>query len=159
MEYNGPIYEKPGVKAVRLQITSTKILEGLIAILGVTNQKSLMLATCNIPEDLIGHFIRGYYDGDGTIRTTWKNGSIRILGTQAFLSWIADAITRHTGIEARYIRKREFENVYELSYHTSNMLKVLEWLYKDATIKLARKYQRYVNVLSERSRAKCHTSK
>lgn len=57
---------KPGVKYVRLLIGNNKIVEDLIK-LGVIEHKSKLLSSIpNIPY--IDDFIRGYIDGDGSLR-------------------------------------------------------------------------------------------
>lgn len=155
--YTGPLYQKPKAKAVRLQVTSTQLLEDLIEILGVRNNKTLALHQANIPDELLRHFIRGYIDGDGSIRPNYP--TLRILGTIDFLTWIDSIIQKKHETKNRKPKKKGHENVYELSYNGTEMLNVCKWLYSDATIYLNRKYQRYVKLLSEHNSAKRHTSK
>lgn len=53
-------------KQVYLAITSNKLCDDLIK-LGVTPSKTFTLKMPDIKNDLIKHFIRGYFDGDGHI--------------------------------------------------------------------------------------------
>ena len=47
-----------------LKISSKEFTDNLIN-LGITPNKSLIVQMPNISQDLIRHFIRGYFDGDG----------------------------------------------------------------------------------------------
>jgi len=156
MGYTGPIYEKPKVNAVKLQITSQKLLDDLFIILGVKNNKSLMLKDAAIPPHLMSHFIRGYFDGDGTIKSSIK--SIRFLGTKEFLEWIDLNFRQHTGIPGKKPKRKGHENVFMLGYYGMDFDIVCDWMYIGATIYLERKYQRYVKLMSEHKRAKRHAA-
>ena len=156
MGYTGPIYDKPATNSVRLQITSQKLLAEVIAILDVTSNKSLALEKANIPDQYMNSFIRGYVDGDGSIKSTVK--SLRILGTETFLEWIDSNISRILGISRREPKRKGHENVFEIGYYGSDFLKVCSWMYTGSTIHLERKYQRYVNLASDSIRGKCSTS-
>jgi len=156
MKYNGPIYNKLSTNAVKLQITSTKLLEDVINILGVRNNKSLTLESANIPPTLLNHFIRGYFDGDGTIKPDKK--CIRILGTEKFLEWIDEIISNTLYTNRKVPKKKGHENVYILGYYGEDMIKVCDWLYTGSSICLERKYQRYVKLSSEHNYAKCGAS-
>lgn len=50
----------------RLQIGSKIMFNDLLA-LGFTPKKTFRFSIPNIPEGLFGHFIRGYFDGDGSV--------------------------------------------------------------------------------------------
>lgn len=56
---------------------------------GCTPKKSLTLKfpekSIFKSEDLIRHFIRGYWDGDGCVSFTYKTHAINVLGTKEFL--------------------------------------------------------------------------
>jgi len=145
MEYNGPIYEKPKSKSVRLQIASTKLLEDVIELLGVRNNKSLTLKSADIPNILMPHFIRGYFDGDGHISGSSKR--IVFLGTEEFLEWIDVYIHKTLNTSKRKCpKKKGHENVYYIGYYGTDYSKVCNLIYNGATIYLNRKYQRYVNL-------------
>jgi len=53
-------------RCVKVSINSKKIVSDLIN-LGCTNNKSKTITMPKIPDNLIDHFIRGYFDGDGWI--------------------------------------------------------------------------------------------
>ncbi|KKW10040.1 MAG: hypothetical protein UY48_C0049G0008 [Candidatus Gottesmanbacteria bacterium GW2011_GWB1_49_7] len=74
LKYSGTIYfheiiDKYGARGVHnLTITSQTMFEDLKN-LGVQERKSLIMAfpTC-VPDEFMGDFIRGYFDGDGCVR-------------------------------------------------------------------------------------------
>jgi transposase-like protein len=79
-------------QASRIIIHSKKIVEDLIS-KGCVPRKSLILTfpTADIlPHTLVRHFIRGYFDGDGSIQVIYKSANIEVLGTKTFLSEIAN---------------------------------------------------------------------
>ena len=60
--------------------------------LGCVENKSLILTFPSkeqVPEEFIYHFIRGYFDGDGSIckkeKSNCTNYSINIVGTESFI--------------------------------------------------------------------------
>ena len=69
---NGKTY-----KTVRVNVCNKKMCNDLFN-LGIVSNKSLTLQfPKNIPNSLIKHYLRGYFDGDGSISTngTNRNGS------------------------------------------------------------------------------------
>lgn len=94
--------------------------------------------------DLVRHFIRGYFDGDGCI-SYYKNKHIispriSIIGTKNFLNEIIEM----SNISAKFKHdKRHSEKTFSLEYTKENSIKMLNWLYSDCTIYLDRKYKRY----------------
>lgn len=117
---------------------------------GMIPNKSLKLKVPNLDEHLYSHFIRGYFDGDGslTIRYTQDN-KLRVLttftSTECFCNKIKDIIQQSVGIPCG--------NVYDASCH-NNVTRVLSvsgirqnqklhsWLYQDANLYLQRKYDK-----------------
>lgn len=97
-------------------------------------------------KSLIRHFIRGYWDGDGTIGLyNGKYGTmfnLAVAGTPMFLSGIRDAIG--LGGTLRNGSCNAYENkVWTLSFNTLKARKIARLLYQNATIYLDRKYTIY----------------
>lgn len=57
----------------------------------------------NVPDEFLPHFIRGYFDGDGTAYISGEGTpGIRFIGTPKFVTGLRDALVRLTGMrEAR----------------------------------------------------------
>ena len=91
LKYNKDIKFRSSTNSCRIIVGSKKACEDLIK-LGCTPKKSLILKfPKNIREDLLSHFIRGYFDGDGSIsicKNTNRLKTICILGTLNFLKRI-----------------------------------------------------------------------
>ena len=125
---------------------------------GCYQRKSLTLTFPSeeiVPEHLVRHFIRGYFDGDGSVFMSnekhWRYGHIfpvihfRFCGTFEFLSKIQSIL----GMNGRLTHSRASENnVYELAFKRRKRARVfMHYLYDDATIYLDRKYQIFKNNL------------
>jgi len=135
-------------KASRLTIVSKQIIQDLEK-LGCTQNKTLTLTFPNnsiVPQQLISHFIRGYFDGDGSIvaRTKRnKDGKIpspcfSLLGTQSFLLSIMTIFCEKLQFTITKLHTKGNIFIYTKSGR-NNVQKLYEYLYKDANIYLKRK--------------------
>lgn len=125
-------------------ITNKHLWETLNAY-GCIPKKSLVL---NFPnkeifkdESLIRHFIRGYFDGDGSISryisTNTVTPHISIIGTLSFL----EEIDKYSRIESiKRHDKRHNQNTYSNEYSKENGLNFINYLYLESSIYLNRKY-------------------
>ena len=97
-----------------------------------------------IPRKYLVHYLRGYFDGDGGINkyTTHFTGSCN------FITELKNHLPcQITGIYQRYKNKESNLSAHTLSIcKKEQSLKCLDFLYKDATIYLDRKYQRYLEL-------------
>ena len=115
--------------------------------LGCFPRKSLTLKFPNIDvfrsPKLIIHFIRGYFDGDGCISFT-KSGrlNIQLLGTQEFLTGVQSILPQFSSIR-KADNRRPNSNTYVIYCNCAKADEVMAILYKDASIYLQRKYNRY----------------
>lgn len=128
-------------KYVTVSVNSKKIVSDLI-LLGCTPRKSKTLLFPKLRQDLIRHFIRGYFDGDGWATIENKADRLRIgfLGTMLFLNEVLDNIILNTGMNKVKIIPKS--GIYMLSLgHKKYNLKLYEYFYKDASIFLERKYK------------------
>jgi hypothetical protein len=118
-----------------LSISSTKFVDHLIN-LGLGNRKTYMeLKIPNIPDNLIRHFIRGFFDGDGcssgnSILFTSKNSSI----LKDLQEYFKDKFKKPFG-NIRYTKR----NAFIWQFNTEKDL-FLKYIYEDATCYLSRKY-------------------
>lgn len=140
-ENNGFIYS-------RILLCSLKMCKSLIYH-GITPRKTgREILPDTIPEELIRHFIRGYMDGDGSVVTYEKcNSAIRLdfasTSYNIFYS-IHEHLIKNNIIDSKIIIKQELKSkCRHLNYHSLNAVKVLDYLYKDSTIYLERKYNKY----------------
>ena len=71
----------------KLEVNSSKMTDDLIN-LGCVPNKSLKLLPPNLTDEFISHFIRGYFDGDGSIGKYGGRLKFSLLGTNELLVWV-----------------------------------------------------------------------
>lgn len=150
-----PQGKKCSSESSTLFIANRKIVEDLIN-LGITSKKSLKLKIDfnKIPKDLIRHFLRGYWDGDGTIHLT-KSVSGKIsyhvvcMSSKDFCTQMKEVIESFLPeINVRIEDSKYNELTKQINFSTKNAIKDFgKFLYDDATIYLERKYQRHLKNL------------
>jgi LAGLIDADG-like domain len=141
----------------RLLIHSSIISDRLNE-LGCTPRKSLTLMwpNCLTDPELQRHFIRGYFDGDGTIgsykRKNRKNTMdyrAEIVSTLTFCNSVAEIIRGATQINV-LLRPNDPKNnlITTKLYIRGNkqVMRFFDWLYQGATIYLERKYSKYLEL-------------
>lgn len=130
--------------------------------IGCTPNKSL---TLEFPDestfksrDLIRHFIRGYFDGDGSLglyqtKYITPKYSCDLLGTKSFL----EKVLEYSDIQAAFRHdSRHSDETFSFNLSAFRTKKFLDYLYKDCTIYLDRKYIKYLEIC--RSWEKFHES-
>ena len=112
----------------------------------------------DLDKDLIRHFVRGYFDGDGSI---YKNNgkypfySISIVGTDNLLNFIHDYFYRNNLTKRSYssLKKRKStQTVSYIRYGGNNVVNdILTHLYDgiDTNIPLDRKYKLFLKCKSK----------
>lgn len=116
---------------------------------GCVPNKSLVLESIpNIPRNYISHFIRGYFDGDGSLHYLKGTNNYRIsfVGTKEFLQ----DIQKELEVQTISIQKPKMGKHYQLQISGRKQVeRILNYLYKDSVpeTRLDRKYQLYLNCL------------
>ena len=116
---------------------------------GMLNNKSLVLEfpKC-VDESLYSHFIRGYLDGDGCISFNKINKtlSVEMIGTLNFLTSI-QSLCKKQGMKTFITSKNSSDIVSRLGFtNIKDRISFLNWIYKDAHLKIDRKYQKYLQL-------------
>ena len=128
----------------RIRLFGKDIIEDLIN-QGAYPRKSLILEFPKlVPFHLLRHFIRGYFDGDGSVYESNNKLSISFLGTENFLKDLQDVFTNKLGITKVKIYKHKHITEYKKS--RKDALKILDYMYKDCTIYLDRKFNKYAHL-------------
>jgi hypothetical protein len=139
-------HEDKGVEKI-LSIHSKHICLKLLD-LGVVPKKSLILKYPNfIQKDLHRHFIRGYFDGDGSINNSDKPVTgLKITSTKEFLEGIKGAISHICPYANIYKHDQDVDNnTYNLTISGNrNIQKFLNWIYEGSNIHMDRKYNEYI---------------
>lgn len=133
---------------------SSKIISDQLTNLGCVPNKSLILQFPNyISNDLLRHFIRGYFDGDGCFSKYLKYKNYYAFGASVvstfnFCKIMNDIFKKELNInfsfnQNKYI-KRGNNITTELTMGGNHQVyKLMKWLYNDAIVYLDRKYQKY----------------
>ena len=111
--------------------------------LGCTPNKSLTLEKIpDIPEEFILDFVRGYFDGDGSIHQTTSGYRISFVGTQKFLREIQNILQVNTKISNQ---GTGMAYVFQVMGN-KQLLRILDSLYKTSSEKtrLTYKYNIYL---------------
>lgn len=142
---NGKIY-----KHAIIRVSSKEMVGDLIA-MGATPCKSFIIQFPELREDLIRHFIRGYFDGDGCISAPKRKDGTKPYIRASFVSGSANFLKdlRHilyeNGIHS-YFSKNE-QKYIELTIGAMNDVDMFfHYIYDDATIYLDRKYEKKENL-------------
>lgn len=153
IKFEGPIFSGTydGLGRCDVTISSDKIFDSL-ARFNIVPRKSMI---AKFPEwlimhPLVHHFMRGYFDGDGSIYTQdpRKNGRLNFhmstRGTPDLLRIYRQILEENTIIKKRIkpIRVNSGQGVLEYGGNKI-MLSIREFLYKNATIWLDRKHERF----------------
>lgn len=135
-----------------IRIFSLTIYNSL-AKLGFTNEKSFDCHIPDLPEELLRHYIRGYFDGDGCFSYTNKTFSVKFITASEVLYNDILKILKSLSIDSicdtKYVN--EFGTLmYNPSINRVNdKLKFLNYIYSDCNIYLDRKYNKYLQVINK----------
>jgi hypothetical protein len=139
----------------RLSICSKEVCDLLLK-LGIGERKTWSLKFPGIPDNLIKHFVRGYFDGDGGLSITRvKNrfvASFCIIGTEDICVGIQRVLSS-VGISAGiWHRKKDPKEVFVLGCSgCRKIIKIMDFLYDGHTISIERKFLLYRKLRKLRS--------
>jgi hypothetical protein len=136
-------------KYSKLILPSKKMCADLTR-LGCTPNKSLTLQfPTELPNELMHHFIRGYFDGDGHISRDKKLVNayyhINMTSTEEFIVVLKNILTKNnidTGNSYKRYKNKEVSahTVYVKNKSAKNFI---DYIYSNATLFLTRKYKIY----------------
>lgn len=145
-------YQHGVSRACKLSLSSVDMATDLYN-LGCIPNKSLVLTFPSreqLPDEFLFDFVRGYVDGDGSVRIansskhSRRYACLSICGTKEFLSELQE----RTGWNKTKIRKDKRGNVYSFEYHNLYCINYLKQLYDEATVYLDRKYEAYKEIIA-----------
>jgi hypothetical protein len=92
--------------------------------LGCVPNKSLILLPPNLTEEFISHFIRGYFDGDGSIGKYNGRHKFSLIGTNELLTWILKYFKNKGMKTTPKISKRK--NIYIFQVNSNSDIELIE---------------------------------
>ena len=153
---NGNFAVKQYKDVYGVYLTSEHMVQSLCSY-GCVPRKSLILQFPKLPIKVIPHFIRGYFDGDGSVIVSkaknrnntsrvYRTISICICGTHDFLQVLQTHIGGNLSKE-----KRRITNTWKLTFSGANKCRTFyQYLYTDATLYLSRKKNKFEDYYKER---------
>lgn len=161
VNYNGPVREeihKKFKKSIwKITISSRKMYEDLVN-LGCIPRKSLVIEFPKVPFP--HHFIRGYFDGDGSITvcrniksSEWKIMKASICsGSKIFL----EQLLTHIPIKSKkcYTGK----HIFEIKMSLNDSIHFLNFIYSGNGPCLLRKYSKFKEYIDNFQPRKCSTT-
>lgn len=155
ISYSGPIREKKrdnGKISYSLRICDSIIFKDLEK-LEITERKSLTLNPPKIPNKLLKDFLRGYFDGDGTVvlrRNNYPSKLVVIFYTSSrkmalFLHKTMGEVLGKLYRAKLGTKMAHLKTPYYVVYmgHKASVA-LFEYMYKDADIYLERKYRKFL---------------
>lgn len=140
----------------RIVLSSVKMVNDLITKYNIVPNKSLLLNKLpNIEDQYMSHYIRGFIDGNGSItyhkmKDKYKVPRILIYSTHNFCNNINKYLEKHVGVKINKIYDQKKEKMSFISFAAFNdILKIYNYLYKDASIYMIRKKQKLEDLISE----------
>jgi predicted DNA-binding protein YlxM (UPF0122 family) len=143
-----------------------KLMNDLLR-LGLIKNKSLTVKFPSVPDDYLRDFIRGVFDGDGSIyfEPRSKYEKIRTSFTSSSRDFIykLEEGLRFLGMPKRKIYQQKTKNSisYTLKYGHRHSIKLFSILYKDVAenMYLDRKYNKFIDGLKYSTKAKSYNPK
>lgn len=138
----------------RCYITNKKITENLINLECNWSKTYDVEFPDFIPEELMPHFIRGFFDGDGCVSNSTQ-AIVNFTGASPqFLLSLQKFVNEKLGMRINKLNKKSKGNAYSIAWGSKKDIKAFyDYIYKDATIYLTRKYNIFNDILG-RSKTK-----
>ena len=134
-----------------IHICSKELVKQLNDI-GITNNKSFTCDLPNISKELFWHFLRGLFDGDGSIskEKIKKEGQLRfsIIGSGLMINKIKDILLKFGLSDTKISNtkyKNEFGSICKIIYYSYKDIKfIYDNMYYDSdNLRLERKYEKF----------------
>lgn len=150
VSYNGPIYEYEGQsgdgiyhKAAGLHFSSKRVARRLVE-MGYFDKDA-----AQVPNSVFPHFVRGFFDGDGSVFKSRRDNHVYLQTSFAAASDILESIRDRLGAligtstAMRLVPKTNSLACFSLQYGAGDTKKLYVAMYEGATICLQRKRARF----------------
>lgn len=125
--------------------------------LGILSNKSANIKFPDwLEEKQWPHFIRGLFDADGCVHYKNETEEIKrtgfdIVGSKYMMSRCNDIIYEKCNLKkkSKIHKEKQSNEVYTFKYSGYQLFKIKDYLYKDATVYLQRKYDKFFNMPEE----------
>lgn len=140
-----------------LYLTSAYFCKRLEELKLPDNKSTILEFPDYIPDKWLHHYIRGYFDGDGSISIkenvngTYK-AEVTFVGSHNFIPVLDKILKEKLEIETNCYPKTNHEALK--IQKQKDIKKLLDWLYQDSVIHLTRKYEKYIIFINSRDFSK-----
>lgn len=114
---------------------------------GCVKAKTHIIKFPDLNDDLVKHFIRGYFDGDGCITWSKNNPIVSITSTNDFLTKIQRILMNELGLsKTKFTKRHKNRSDFIMTMNYGGMFnckKIYNYLYRDANVFLERKKQKF----------------
>lgn len=141
-------------ESIRLRLACKYMVDSLMDIHGIKPRKTwdYEFESPKLPYNLVRHFIRGFFDGDGSVG---KGHFSFIFNSKIFLNKVLKHILDNTTNLKYYIYEENRHTSIYYSLHFSinidSRIQLFNYLYKDCNYKLDRKYNIFYNTVLNNS--------
>jgi hypothetical protein len=116
---------------------------------GVIPNKSKKASLPIIPDDMYRHFIRGLFDGDGSLSFNYDGNYRRymfsIVGNDDLMVGVKNVVKSQIGVDLGFGKMKMIHRVYKKG--NQQIITILRWLYDDSIVSLERKNKRFQEML------------
>lgn len=142
-----------GTSAFNLQFGNVAFYDFLL-LAGLTPAKSKTIGSINVPDMYYVDFLRGYFDGDGTVwgywDPRWRSSLMYYTGyvsaSLTFIQWLQHKNQQLIGTTAGVIKPSP--RAYTLTYAKANSQQLFSAMYYAPGLpKLSRKYDKFIAFL------------
>lgn len=128
----------------------SNIMSASLSKYGIVENKTLVSYLPIVSDEYMPHLIRGILDGDGHIKAIQTNNRNRFLhsisfsGTHQLMEDISNYLSTNLGVLHSKVYDYTNRHLSEVKWQSKDdMKKIGDWIYRDATVYLIRKYKRY----------------
>jgi len=144
------------------EFTDKNMCEILDLNFNIVPEKSLIMKFPSfINPSTMRHFLRGYFDGDGSICESFSNRNSTTAtlyttfcsGSFDFIKFIFEHLTKIIGTQG-HLQNFGTGRKWQIKYNTNDSISLLNYLYKDSKVYLDRKYSLYNQIVVNNNRSK-----
>lgn len=134
-----------------LKINSKPFCERLMKH-GIVPRKSLNDFLPDLPNELLRHFVRGFFDGDGGISLKGKKARVSFVGSKEFLTKFKQVLITNAGVQfsPKSIQKNCKSKAYQMNLDVrKDIAKLYDYMYKEAVVYMPRKKEKFTRYLDK----------
>lgn len=148
IKYTGNLlysHTKQGNKMVSLIVGSNQIANDLLTHGMLPAKTNILCFPTTVPKELMRHFMRGCFDGDGCISIIRNSLRFNIIGSSCFIEGYQQQLINDLSFSKTALYKSKTNhNIKTLHYGGNKQsLKLYEYFYKNATTFLKRKKEKF----------------